>query len=64
MASVTESAALNKSERQSKPEFSARLAAALSPVAEMTASDSISTEGLLPRLGDDDDDGVERGDSC
>jgi hypothetical protein len=64
MASVTESAALIKSWRQSKlPVLKLRLGLSIDGV--MAAWwDSASTEGLFPRLGVEDVDGVERGDSC
>ena len=64
IASVTESAAVNRSWRQSKLAFKLRLLALFSMGVDMAAWDSVSTEGLLPRLGDEDVDGVERGDSC
>lgn len=75
MASVTESAALNKSCLQSKlmfewrPEFSplphpsiAESKPNLTLPSAAPRKDSVSMDGLLPRL--DEDDGVERGDCC
>ena len=75
MASVTESAALNKSCLQSKLIFEWR--PELSPLPHTSIAESkpnlvalsvaprkesVSIDGLLPRL--DEDDGVERGDCC
>lgn len=66
IASVTESAALNRSSLQLKSKVLLRPddASSLSAAAAFELLwDSGSTEGLL-RLGDEEVDGVERGESC
>jgi len=65
IALVTESAADSRSWRQSKPTL--ELTPELFPtivLAWFAGCDSGSNEGLLPRLGVEEDEGVERGDNC